>query len=140
MTATSFAMSSLCACHASAVCLPLSLVNLDLDLALLSMTTRRRKTAKIKNKKLKNSYTRAYINHLGRAGELLGGMLVSQHNVFFMNELMASIRRAIRAGKLDEEEEKWLAPGLRSRDYHRRAAEQKEATAAGEGSGGEAAL
>lgn len=47
---------------------------------------------------------------------MLGGMLVSQHNVYFMNELMSSIRRAIAEGTLDEEEDKWLAPGLRSRD------------------------
>eukprot|EP00752_Nemacystus_decipiens_P016260 g14540.t1 len=78
----------------------------------------------------RGGYTRAYINHLGRAGELLGGMLVSQHNVFFMNELMASIREAIREGRLDEEEERWLAPGLRSRDFHGTSAEQREAEAA----------
>lgn len=63
-------------------------------------------------------------------------MLVSQHNVFFMNELMASIREAIREGRLDEEEDRWLAPGLRSRDFHRRAAEQKEAAAAAASSAG----
>lgn len=62
-------------------------------------------------------YSRAYIHHLGKAGELLGGLLVSQHNIFFMNELMSAIRQAIREGTLDEEEQKWLAPGLRSRDY-----------------------
>lgn len=64
-------------------------------------------------------------------------MLVSQHNVFFMNELMTSIRRAVRDGSLEEEEEKWLAPGLRSWDFHRRAAEASPedgtAGAAGEG-------
>lgn len=65
----------------------------------------------------RNRYTRAYINHLGKAGELLAGMLVSQHNVFYMNELMTAIRQAIREGTLDEEEDKWLAPGLRSRDF-----------------------
>lgn len=55
---------------------------------------------------------------------MLGGMLVSQHNIFFMNELMASIRQAVREGTLDEEEEKWLAPGLRSRDFHSAAVER----------------
>ena len=50
-------------------------------------------------------------------------MLVSQHNIYFMNQLMASIRQAIRDGRLDEEEEKWLAPGLRSRDFHKAVAE-----------------
>ncbi|CAM9698117.1 unnamed protein product [Ectocarpus sp. 12 AP-2014] len=49
-------------------------------------------------------------------------MLVSQHNVFFMNELMTSIRTAIAEGRLTEEEDKWLAPGLRARDFHKRAA------------------
>lgn len=63
-------------------------------------------------------------------------MLVSQHNVFFMNELMASIREATREGRLDEEEDRWLAPGLRSRDFHRRAAEQKEVAAAAASSAG----
>lgn len=43
-------------------------------------------------------------------------MLVTQHNVFFMNELMTSIRHAIREGTLDQEEDRWLAPGLRCRD------------------------
>lgn len=47
----------------------------------------------------------------------MAGMLVAQHNVFYMNELMTAIRRAIREGTLDEEEDKWLAPGLRSRDF-----------------------
>lgn len=63
----------------------------------------------------------------------MAGMLVSQHNVFFMNELMTAIRQAIREGTLDEEEDKWLAPGLRSRDF-RGAAE-----AAPEEGGGEIA-
>lgn len=75
-------------------------------------------------------YTRAYINHLGKAGELLGGMLVSQHNVYFMNDLMTSIRKAISEGRLEEEEKKWLAPGLRSSDYHRAAAEAAAEVAA----------
>ncbi|CAN0430668.1 unnamed protein product, partial [Discosporangium mesarthrocarpum] len=57
-------------------------------------------------------YSRAYIHHLGRSGEMLAGTLVSQHNVYFMNELMKSIRGAIRSGTLDEEEKKWLPPGL----------------------------
>ncbi|KAM3572043.1 hypothetical protein VYU27_005951 [Nannochloropsis oceanica] len=53
------------------------------------------------------NYSRAYIHHLIKANELLGGSLVSLHNVFFMNRLMAAIRRAIPAGTLDEEEKKW---------------------------------
>ncbi|CBJ25973.1 similar to queuine tRNA ribosyltransferase, putative [Ectocarpus siliculosus] len=85
----------------------------------------------------RGGYTRAYINHLGRAGELLGGMLVSQHNVFFMNELMTSIRTAIAEGRLAEEEDKWLAPGLRARDFHKRAAAEAAAAEAVKAAAGE---
>lgn len=44
-----------------------------------------------------------------QAGEILGGTLVSLHNIYYMNNLMRSIREAIREGRLDEEEKKWLA-------------------------------
>lgn len=64
-------------------------------------------------------------------------MLVSQHNVFFMNELLASIRTAIAEGRLNEEEDKWLAPGLRARDFHERAAAAAAAEAAAREESGE---
>lgn len=76
------------------------------------------------------SYSRAYLQHLMKAGELLGGLLVSQHNVYFMNELMTAIRRAVREGTLDEEEKKWVAPGLRSWDF-----QTQEASARSTGGG-----
>ena len=38
------------------------------------------------------TYSRSYIHHLLKAGELLGGSLVSLHNVYFMNRLMTAIR------------------------------------------------
>lgn len=38
------------------------------------------------------NYSRSYIHHLLKAGELLGGSLVSLHNVYFMNRLMTAIR------------------------------------------------
>jgi len=43
-----------------------------------------------------------------QAGEVLGGTLISLHNIYFMNRLMASIRQAIRDGTLDQEERKWI--------------------------------
>ncbi|GAC1409132.1 MAG: tRNA guanosine(34) transglycosylase Tgt [Candidatus Velthaea sp.] len=43
------------------------------------------------------TYTRAYISHLFRANELLGMRLLSYHNVFVLNDLMAEARRAIEA-------------------------------------------
>ena len=43
-------------------------------------------------------YSLAYLNHLFRAGEYLGPMLLSWHNVAFFEALMARMREAIAAG------------------------------------------
>jgi queuine tRNA-ribosyltransferase len=40
-------------------------------------------------------YTKAYLNHLFRAGEYLGPMLLSWHNLDFYQKLMAAMRKAI---------------------------------------------
>ncbi len=40
-------------------------------------------------------YSRAYLRHLLKAGEMLGPRLVSLHNLVFMGRLLAAIRRAI---------------------------------------------
>jgi queuine tRNA-ribosyltransferase len=53
-------------------------------------------------------YSRGYINHLLRANEMLGGVLIMQHNVAFMNSLMAAIREGIAGGTLAETRRKWL--------------------------------
>jgi queuine tRNA-ribosyltransferase len=45
-------------------------------------------------------YSRAYIHHLFKAGELLGLVLLTQHNVTFMARWMRRMRRDIQAGKL----------------------------------------
>lgn len=37
-------------------------------------------------------YTRAYIHHLFRVGEVLGGQLAMMHNLFFYNEFMKHLR------------------------------------------------
>ena len=44
-------------------------------------------------------YSRAYLHHLIRSGELLGGMLLSWINTAFFQELMAAMREAIREGR-----------------------------------------
>ena len=44
------------------------------------------------------TYTRAYLSHLFRASELLGMQLLSYHNVYVLNELMAEARTAIENG------------------------------------------
>jgi queuine tRNA-ribosyltransferase len=48
------------------------------------------------------AYSRAYLHHLVKAGENLGGMLLTWNNLAYYQGLMASIRAAIAAGRLDE--------------------------------------
>lgn len=46
-------------------------------------------------------HARAYLHHLFRAEEMLGPMLLTWHNVTYYQTLMAGMRTAIRAGRLD---------------------------------------
>jgi len=50
-------------------------------------------------------FSKAYLRHLFVAGEMLGPILVSLHNLHYYQRLMARIRQAIRAGNYAE----WLA-------------------------------
>jgi len=43
-------------------------------------------------------YSRAYIHHLTKAQEMLGAMLLTEHNLTFYQDLMAALRAAIAAG------------------------------------------
>ncbi len=43
---------------------------------------------------------RAYLHHLVRSGEMLGAMLMTQHNLHFYQALMAAMRDAIMRGRL----------------------------------------
>ena len=43
-------------------------------------------------------FTRAYLAHLFRSGEMLGPRLLSYHNVYVLNDLMREARDAIQAG------------------------------------------
>ncbi len=45
------------------------------------------------------SYTRAYLHHLHRSGEILGAMLLTEHNLSFYQQLMAAMRDAIGEGR-----------------------------------------
>ena len=45
------------------------------------------------------NYSRAYLNHLIRAKEMLGAMLLTWHNLHYYQELMAGIRAAIAEGR-----------------------------------------
>ncbi len=44
-------------------------------------------------------YSRAYLHHLVRCGEILGAMLLTWHNVAYYARLMAEMRAAILAGR-----------------------------------------
>jgi len=47
-------------------------------------------------------YSRAYLNHLVRSGEMLGAMLLSWNNIHYYQQLMQGIRDAIQAGTFAE--------------------------------------
>lgn len=44
------------------------------------------------------TYSRAYLHHLQKSGEILGAMLVTEHNLAFYQQLMQAMRDAIAAG------------------------------------------
>ena len=45
------------------------------------------------------TYSRAYLHHLIKAGEILGAMLMSEHNIAFYQQLMQAMRDAIGEGR-----------------------------------------
>ena len=55
-------------------------------------------------------YSKAYIHHLLKAGEILGMQILAQHNVATINRLMREVRAAIKSGTLDQLEKEWLDP------------------------------
>lgn len=48
-----------------------------------------------------HGWSRAYIHHLIRSGEILGAMLMTEHNLSFYQQLMAGLRQAIAEARLD---------------------------------------
>lgn len=47
-------------------------------------------------------FSRAYVHHLVRTNEILGAMLMTWHNLTYYQDLMASLRQAIRLGRVAE--------------------------------------
>ncbi|MEO7688410.1 MAG: tRNA guanosine(34) transglycosylase Tgt [Sphingomonas sp.] len=47
-----------------------------------------------------SGWSRAYLHHLVRAGEILGAMLMTEHNLCFYQALMADLRAAIAEGRI----------------------------------------
>ncbi|MFC1702656.1 tRNA-guanine transglycosylase, partial [Pseudomonadota bacterium] len=48
------------------------------------------------------NYSRAYLKHLDRCKEMLGPHLATVHNLYFYQQLMAGLRKAIETGTLAE--------------------------------------
>jgi queuine tRNA-ribosyltransferase len=53
--------------------------------------------------------SRAYLHHLVKSGEMLGAMLMTQHNIGFYQHLMAGLRAAIAEQRLTEFASRFLA-------------------------------
>ncbi|MDA0342363.1 MAG: tRNA guanosine(34) transglycosylase Tgt [Proteobacteria bacterium] len=49
-----------------------------------------------------DGFSRAYLQHLVKAGEMLGAMLLTWHNLHYYQELMAGLRAAIAAANLED--------------------------------------
>ena len=66
----------------------------------------------------RNGYTRAYIRHLVRAGEIFGLRLLSLHNLYFLEEFVRRMRAAI----IEERFESFRSEFLAGYDPHRKQA------------------
>jgi queuine tRNA-ribosyltransferase len=45
-------------------------------------------------------WSKAYLHHLARSGEILGAMLMTEHNLWFYQQLMQQLRASVREGRL----------------------------------------
>jgi len=60
------------------------------------------------------NYSRAYIHHLIKSGENLGGQLLSMHNICFMSQMASIIRESILRGVFTEQKKQWTAHSKRT--------------------------
>jgi queuine tRNA-ribosyltransferase len=72
----------------------------------------------------RSGFSRAYLRHLDRCGEMLGPMLATIHNLHYYQDLMRGLRAAIEAGSLDA----FVADFRRSREGEGRGTEQEAGT------------
>ena len=56
-----------------------------------------------------SDYSRAYVHHLLKAGEILGIQILTVHNMAFMTRLMATIRSALVTGRFAAARREWFA-------------------------------
>lgn len=55
------------------------------------------------------NHSRAYIHHLTKSNEILGAMLLTEHNIYYYQRLMREIRQAIKDGNLEEYSKKFFS-------------------------------
>ncbi len=60
------------------------------------------------------AWSKAYLHHLVRSGEMLGSMLMTEHNLWFYQQLMAGLRGAIAAGMLSDYAQRFRARYLKA--------------------------
>ena len=53
------------------------------------------------HRRLPDGFSRAYLHHLDRCGEMLGPMLTTIHNLHYYLNLMREIREALDAGRFE---------------------------------------
>ena len=54
------------------------------------------------------NFTLAYLYHLFSSQELLGLQLLTNHNIYFMNNLMHEVRSSIDNNDFDNAKKEWL--------------------------------
>jgi queuine tRNA-ribosyltransferase len=50
----------------------------------------------------RSGFSRAYLRHLDKCGEMLGPMLATIHNLHYYLDLMRELREAVAAGRFDD--------------------------------------
>jgi len=55
------------------------------------------------------TFSRSYVHHLVKSGEILGAMLMTQHNLWFYQRLMQALRDAIAGQRLQAFAPEFLA-------------------------------
>ncbi len=56
----------------------------------------------------KTGYSRAYIRHLFKAGEFLGGYLITYHNLYFLRQIMEEIKVGLRTDTFKERKQEFF--------------------------------
>ncbi|MES2962192.1 MAG: tRNA guanosine(34) transglycosylase Tgt [Pseudomonadota bacterium] len=60
------------------------------------------------------NHSRAYLHHLSKSGEILAAMLLSEHNIFYYQDLMRDIRTAIEEKTFTEFAKSFFAENLQN--------------------------